>query len=119
MQVHLCSGNYTIVANGEVFLFAPYDDLTIQVDDGNGFQVKIVMKFTKAPSGERSIKTDIEDDSLVITCVNFDSAGAGMKRPAHIAYVDGKKVYFIFSSSLHRDSDGKARSIKYTIFWEK
>ena len=111
MQVHLSSGNFSILASGEAFLFGPYEDLTIQIDDGNEFQVKIVMKFTEDASGDY--------DSLVITCVNFSSIGTGLKRPAHIADVNGKKVYFMFSSSYLGDKEDKARSVKYTVFWEK
>ena len=119
MQVHLSSGNYSIIASGESFLFGPYEDLTIQVDDGNELQVKIVMKFTEDASGEHDIKTDVKNDSLVITCVNFSSLGTGLKRPAHIADVNGKRVYFMFSSSYLVAKEDKARSVKYTVFWEK
>ena len=119
MQVHLSSGNYSIIASGESFLFGPYEDLSIQVDDRNDFQVKIIMKFTEDASGEHDIKTDVENDSLVITCVNFSSMGTGLKHPAHIADVNGKKVYFMFSSSYLGDKEDKARSVKYTVFWEK
>lgn len=119
MQVHLSSGNYSILASGESFVFGPYEDLTIQIDDGNEFQVKIVMKFTEDASGNYDINTDVENDSLVITCVNFSSMGTGLKRPAHIADVNGKKVYFMFSSSFLGDKENKARSVKYTVFWEK
>lgn len=119
MQVHLSSGNYSIIASGETFLFGPYEDLTIQVNNGNEFQVKIIMKFTEDASGERDIKTDVENDSLVITCVNFSSMGTGLKCPAHIADVNEKKVYLMFSSGYLGDKEDKARSVKYTVFWEK
>lgn len=119
MQVNLSSGNYSIIASGESFLFGPDKDLTIQVDDRNEFQVKVVMKFTEDASGEHDIKTDVENDSLVITCVNFVGFGAGLKRPAHIADVNEKKVYLMFSSDYLGDKEEKARSVKYTLFWEK
>ncbi len=119
MQVHLSSGSYSIIASGESFLFGPYEDLKIQVDDGNEFQVKIILKFTEDTSGEYDINTNVENDSLVITCVNFRSMGTGLKRPAHIADVNGKKVYLMFSSSYLGDKEDRARSVKYTVFWEK
>lgn len=119
MQVNLSSGNCRIIASGESFLFGPYEDLVIQVEDGDEFQVKIVMKFTEDDSGEHDINTAVENDSLVITCVNFSSMGTGLKRPAHIADVNGKKVYFIFSSGYLGDKEEKARSVKYTVFLEK
>ena len=119
MQIQLSSGNFNIVSSGETFLYGPYEDLTIRVDDGDGFQVIIVMRFTEDASGESGINTNVENDSLVITCVNFSGMGTGLKRPAHIADVNSKKVYFMFSSSCLGDKDDKARSVKYTVFWEK
>ena len=118
MQVHVTSGNYSIIASGEVFLFNPYEDLKIKIDDGDEFQLSIVMKFTEDSSVKYDIKTDVEDDSLVINCINFNSIGTGLKRPAHIADADEKKVYFMFSSSYLGDTNEKARSVKYTVFWE-
>ena len=119
MRVCLSSGGYDIVASGETFLFDSYADLTIQVDDRDDFQVKIVMKFLEDASGEHDIKTDVENDSLVITCINFSSLGTGLKRPTHIANANGKKIYFMFSSNLLGDKENAARSVKYTIFMEK
>ena len=119
MQVRLSSGNYDIIASDEAFLFDPFEDLMIQVDDGGEVLLRIVLKFQKEPSGERDIKTDIEDDSLVITCINFDGIGTGLRSPTHIADVDGKKVYFIFSSSYFGDDKSGSRSVKYTVFREK
>lgn len=119
MQVHLSSGNYSIITSGESFLFGPYEDLTIQIDDGNEFQLSIVMKFTEDASGERDITTAVENDALVITCVNFSGMGTGVKRPVHIADINEKKVYFMFSSSCLGDKEDMFRSVKYTIFWEK
>lgn len=119
MQVQLSSGSYSIIASGESFLFGPYEDLTIRVDDGKEFHIEIVLKFTEDASGELNINTDVANDSLVITCVNFSSMGTGLKQPAHIADVNGKKVYFIFSSTYLSNKEDKARSVKYTIFWEK
>lgn len=119
MQVRLSSGKYDIIASGEVFLFDPFEDFTIQVDESNEVLVRIVLKFMEDASGERDIKTDIAEDSLVITCVNFISMGTGLKSPAHIADVNGKEVYFMFSSSYLGDKEDNARSVKYTVFWEK
>ena len=119
MRVCLSSGEYDIVASGEVFLFGSSEDLVIHVDNGDNFQVKILMKFLEDDSGEHDIKTNVENDSLVITCVNFSSIGIGLKRPTHIANANGKKIYFMFSSSYLGDKDNAARSVKYTVFVEK
>lgn len=119
MQVNLSSGNFRIIASGEMFLFDPYEDLRIEIDDRNEFQIKIIMKFTEDASGEYGISTDIVNDSLVITCANFSGTDMRLKRPAHIANVNEKKVYLMFSSSYYYDKEEKTRSVKYTVFWEK
>ena len=119
MQVRLSSGKYDIIASGEAFLFGPLEDLTIEVNEKKESLVKIVLKFTENASGNLDIQTDVLDDSLVITCINFSSMGTGLKSPAHIADVNGKEVYFMFYSSFLGDMENQARSVKYTVFWEK
>ena len=37
----------------------------------------------------------------------------------HIADSNGKKIYFMFSSTLHRNMENRIRSVKYTLFREK
>ena len=69
MQVNLSSGNFRIIASGETFLFSPNEELRIEIDDGNEFQVKIILKFTDDSSGKHDISTDVVNDSLVINCV--------------------------------------------------
>lgn len=118
MQVRLSSGHYNIIASGESFLFDPLGDLTVQVDDGED-HMRIVLKFAEEDSGKRDIKTCIVDDSLVITCINFNTRGVGLKHPAHVADINGKAVYFVFSSNYIGDKESKTRSVKYTIFAEK
>lgn len=118
MQVYLSSGKYDIIASGETFLFGPFEDLTIEVNDGNEALVRIILKFVENSSCDRGIETDIANDSLVITCINFSSLGTGLKCPTHIADVNGKEVYFMFSSSYLGEKEDKARSVKYTVFWK-
>ena len=119
MQVAMSSGNYDIIANDEAFLFGPNEDLTVQVIDESELLVRIVLKFVENDSGEFDIYNDIVDESLIITCVNFDGLGTGLKRPVHIADSNGKEIYFMFSSTLHRNMENRIRSVKYTLFREK
>lgn len=119
MQVQLSSGNYHIIANGEAFLFSPDSDFTIQTNDNTKIQIKIVIKFEDDPSNEHGIKSDIINDSLVITCINFHGTDTGLKCPAYIADIEGKQVYLMFSSTCYGNKEKKFRSIKYTVFLEK
>ena len=119
MQVNLGSGNYSIIANGETFLFHPYDDLTLEVNNGVENLLRIILHFQDDPSGERSIKTNIIDDAMVITCINFNGSGTGLKQPSHIANINGKSVYLIFVSNYFGDAEEPNRIVRYTIFMEK
>ena len=119
IQVLLSSGDYNIVANGESFLFGPSEDLTLQIIDGNELLLKVIMKFKDDDSGERDINTVIMDDSLVINCINFSGLGTGLKNPTHIASINKKKVYLMFSSSSLGNKENKSRSVKYTVYMER
>ena len=119
MQVHLSSGNYDIVATGETFLFGSHENLIIQIDDADELHIKLIMQFTEDDSGKIDISTKVENDALVIDCLNFKGMGAGTKRPAHIAKIDAKNIYFMFSTNLLGDQENRSRSVKYTVFMEK
>lgn len=117
MQVHLSSENYDILASGEAFLFKPDADLTIQILEDDGEELKIVMKFTEDASGKQAIQSDVTEDSLIIRCINFTGLDMGLRCPAHIAEIDGKEVSILFSSKC--SGEKKVRSVKYTVFREK
>lgn len=117
MQVHMSSGNYDILASGEAFLFGPDADLTIQILEDDGEELKIVMKFSEDASGKRDIQSDVTEDSLVIRCVNFTGLDMSLKRPTHIAEIDGKEVFLLFSSTC--SSEKMVRSVTFTVFREK
>lgn len=119
MQASLSSGKYDIIASGETFLFAPLGDLTIQLNEESKTQIRVVLKFIEDNSGNFDIYNDIVDESMVITCANFNGVGTGLKHPVHIADTDGKAIYLMFSSTLLGNEENKTRSVKYTLFQEK
>ena len=118
MRVGQSSGNYRIIASGDTFLFDPWEDLSINIENEEGLQIKVVMKFANDEKKEHRVETAIVEDSLVMTCYNFDSLGTGLKRPTHIADVDDKAVFMLFSSQYIGNKDQGTRSVKYTIFLE-
>ena len=119
MQVYLSSGKYDIIASGEAFLFDYLGNLEIQICKDADPMIKLVLKFEEDESFERNIRTEVVDDSLAVTCVNFTGLGAGLKAPVHIADVDGKEVYFMFFSNCYGEKNSKVRSVKYSVFKEK
>ena len=119
MKVHLSSGKYDILASDVAFLFGPFEDLTIAINENDAELIRIVLKFSENTSGERDVVTEVLDDSLIINCVNFNGMETGLKSPAYIADIDGKAVYFMFASTSRGSKDGMSRSVKYTVFREK
>ena len=118
MRVNQSSGNYRIIAGGDTFLFDPWGDLSVNIENDKGDQIKLVMRFSNDEKKAHRVETEIVDDSLVMTCYNFDSLGTGLKRPTHIADMDGKAVYLLFSSQYIGNKDQGTRSVKYTVFIE-
>lgn len=119
MQVDLSSGGYNIVASGDVFLFHESNELTIKVTGNDGFDVCVALKFLNDESGEQKIQRDILKDGLVLSCYNFGGDGTGLSRPAYIADVNNKKVFLIFWMYEEGIKERKARSVKYTLFYEQ
>lgn len=117
MQVRLSSGDYTIIASGETFLFEEFGDLTIRAEDETGPQFTLVLKFLDEP-GEHNVQTEVQEDSLVAFCRGFKPSGTGLTGPVHFATIEEKKFYLMFWSQCFGGKEGRTRSVKYTIFSE-
>ena len=116
MLISLSSGNYDIIASGQAFLFSKDDDFKIEVQADGEFTFAILLHFAEDESGKQDIQVKMNHDEILLTCLNFENAGSGMRKPVKLAEVNGKSLYFIFWSYL----EGKAtRSVKYTLFAEK
>lgn len=116
MLISLSSGNYDIVASGQVFLFSKDDDFRIDIQADKGFTFSLTLNFVEDESAKRDMQVKTHENEIVLTCLNFENTGAGLKEPVKLAEIDGRGLYFVFWSYL----EGKAsRSVKYTIFAEK
>lgn len=120
MQVKLSSQNREIISHGTVFLFDENGDLTLNIDAGNSFELVLTINFTEDISQERRIETNLSDNHLKITCINFVSLGTGLTAPLEIAIIDGKKIYFMFWAYLEGNAENKtkARKVDYTLYSE-
>ncbi len=118
MKIQLFSGQHRIIASGETYLFNDSDDLMIDITDDDGAPISIVLRFIDRP-GQMDISNEIIDDSMIINCYNFNSKGAGLKHPCHIADIDGRPLYFIFATELLSMAEDKMRTVKYTLFTSK
>lgn len=119
MQVSLSSGNYDIISNGQAFLFGLNKDFRINVVADNNFEFSVVMKFKKDNYGNSRIDKKLNDNTIVLTCFNFDDMGTGLTKPFSLARIEGKELFLMFWSYLEGSENGAARSVKYTIFMSK
>lgn len=120
MQINLSSGNYNIISSGQVFLFGEEEHFRIDLIADDGFQFALVLKFLKDSSEEIYVKQEVEGNTIIYTCSNFQDEGAGVVEPLKIATVGGKQLFFMFWSYLEGVPEKKqVRSIKYTIYSER
>ena len=85
MQIKLSSQNREIISCGNVFLFDENGDLILNIDAGNSFELVLTIIFTEDISQKRKIETNLSENHLKITCINFVSQGTGLTAPLEIA----------------------------------
>lgn len=120
MQVKLSSQQYEILDHGTVFLFAGNSDLTLDIIADDSFEFILSLNFTEDISRARSLETEILENRITLTCINFSSDGTGLTVPMELAVVNEKKIYFMFWTYLEGNEDGKprARKVEYTLYSE-
>ncbi|MBR5293182.1 MAG: hypothetical protein IKU31_00265 [Oscillospiraceae bacterium] len=121
MQVRLSSGNYDVIASNDVFLFGDNNELVLHIDDDDGTQSRMVLRFIEDLEEKRSLKIEPRGDyELVINCLNFfRGMGAGLKEPILVGESMGKDVYILFSTKRHSAMPPYVRSVHFTLFREK
>ena len=119
MQVKLSSGNYDIIASGNVFLFDDSEELTIKVTEDDDFDICLTIKFVTDETGEQKIERQVEEDRLVLLCYNFSGLGTGLMKPTPIAKANDKLVLLTIWAYLEGSKDPKTRSVKYTMYREQ
>lgn len=116
MQIRLKSGNYKIIDSGQTFLFGDSNELKIDVKADSGFTLSISLIFANDDTNEQKINSEIRENDIILSCINFKESGTGLYQPVHVATVDGKELWFIFWSYLEGTLGSKIRSVKYTFF---
>jgi len=114
MQVDVYSGDYKIIHSGQVFLAGTDADFRIKLVSEENVEYHIVISFERKKSQEQRIERIVKGKTIQLICTNFEDAGSGLAKPAHIARMEGKEIFFMFWSYVEGAS--KIRSVKYTIF---
>ena len=103
MQVKLSSQNREIISHGTVFLFDENGDLTLNINAENSFEMALTVSFAEDNSQKQRIETNLSENHLMITCINFEPRGTGLTAPLEIAIIDGKK-YILCSGHIWRET---------------
>lgn len=118
MKIEKTSGNHAILDSGSIITFDKEANLEFQIEMNASFQFSLLFKFESNASEQHELKSDVTDNSITLTCVNFDnSLGTGTTRPIQLATFEGKKVYINFW--VYALSEKSLRKIVYTIYIEK
>lgn len=118
MLVKLSSGGYDVIASGIVLLFGQANDLVIRVSDEINLNICVTLLFLTDDTGEYRIDKELTQEGLLLTCYNFEGIGTGLRTPTLIANANGKNVYLMFWVYSEGQGIPKARSVKYSLFYE-
>lgn len=120
MQVKLTSQQYKILDYGTVFLFDENADLTMDIIADNSFEFIVSIRFINDISRAQGLDTEVSENCIKLTCINFSTEGTGLAEPMKLAVVNGKKIYLMFWTFLEGNEDGKqrARKVEYTLYSE-
>ena len=130
--VEILCGDYLLVlehyasAGDFIFLDPPYlpisenADFTLEINSED-FEMKLTVQFEKDSAKKRKVKTDIVDNHIILTCINFSASGTGLTTPVQIAVINHKKIYFMFWAYQIGTVEKlpKVRKIEYTLYAEE
>lgn len=120
MQIKLSSQNQKVIDHGTVLLFSENADFTLEINSED-FEMKLTVQFEKDSAKKRKVKTDIVDNHIILTCINFSASGTGLTTPVQIAVINHKKIYFMFWAYQIGTVEKlpKVRKIEYTLYAEE
>ena len=67
----------------------------------------------------QEIRQEVRENTLHLSCMNFMDKGTGLITPKKIAEIEDRALFLMFWSSVHGDLNGKVRSVRYTLFFER
>ena len=87
-----------IIFSGTAILSNTDDTFSATIDTEKGTKLTFQLTFIDTEGDNNpQIKTEVRDGIAQITCINFKNAlGTGLKEPANVATLLGKKIYILF-----------------------
>lgn len=118
MQISLSSGRYDIVKSGYTFLDDGENNLKIDILADDGFAFSVFLEFINDISQGRGVKITTMENTVNLSCMNFEDSGEGLASPVKLAVIDGRVLRLMFWSHVE-GKKARHRVVKYTIFHEK
>lgn len=111
------TGKYEIVESGMFFLDSLESEVLIRLAIDGEFFGNIRVCFVTSAGQNTTIRGEMQEDTLMLTCVNFNSEmGEGTIQPIAIGDSDGKNV--MFHMWMYSMGKKKVRKIEYSVFRE-
>lgn len=118
MEITKTSGNNIILDSGSVLAFSATSDIQFDIEMSKQFSFNLIFKFESNGKKEYDIKSSVQDNNVIITCINFDNPlGTGTNNPLPLAVFGGKQIYLNFW--VFGLGNNSARKISYTLYQEK
>jgi len=118
MNIKKYSGNFEVIDSGTLLAYSGYSDIEFDVQMNEEFAFILVFKFASDGKSEHHLKSQVDDNKITITCINFDNTlGTGTSRPIELAVFEGKKIFINFW--VYGLGKKTAREFSYTIYKER
>lgn len=112
------SDNNLILDSGSLLAFSSTSDIQFDIKMSEHFSFNLTFKFESNGKKEYDIKSSIQGNNIVITCINFDNPlGTGTNKPLPLATFGGKQIFLNFW--VYGLGNNSARKIIYTLYKEK
>ena len=118
-------GNYIVLQSGMVITTGKNEGLTLQLSLNNGvgssqfsFSIKFLFEDKDGEDKSYSTKSDIDNNSISITCINFNNPwGTGPINPINIATYLGRSIFLQFV--IYEMGQGTAKKIEYCFYYQR
>ena len=115
-EITKASNGHLLMDSGFIVTFTQNSDVTFSVTSINDNQLKIKISFEDDNSGEQTIQTDSDEDTVYIKCKNLKrSSGSGTKELLKLGKYKGKDIHIGFWIYTL----GSLKKIEYCFFIEQ
>lgn len=116
MQYLKSTGDYTILESNIIYTYDADSDFEIVISPNQDFSFRVILKFVEDGDKKQELKREVNDTTIIFSCINFNDAGTGTINPLELATAEGKKIYMHFWAFKPVKT---VRKIEYTVMIER